>query len=81
MILTGKTEVLGGKNCQSATLSSTNPTWPDLGSHRGFRQERPATDRPSHGTATLKTKIKLYTNIQSVPRSKHTPSQLHKPVS
>ena len=25
--------------------------------------------------------VELYINIQSVPRSKHTPSQLYKPVS
>jgi hypothetical protein len=39
MKLTEKTEVLGGKTCPSATLSTTNPTW------------RPAANRLSHGTA------------------------------
>ena len=38
------------KACHRATVSSTNPTWTDLGSHRGFRRERPATDSPSDGT-------------------------------
>jgi hypothetical protein len=43
----GKTEVLGGKTCPSATLPTTNPTWtnPDL------RSGRTATNRLSHGTA------------------------------
>jgi hypothetical protein len=43
----GKTEVLGGKTCSSAILSTTNPTWtdPDL------RGERPATNHLNHGTA------------------------------
>jgi hypothetical protein len=46
----GKTEVLGGKTCPSATLSTTNPTWTDPGSKPGLRGERPATNRLSHGT-------------------------------
>ena len=34
----GKTEVLGGeKTCPSATLSTTNPAWTDLGSNPGLR--------------------------------------------
>jgi hypothetical protein len=40
-----------GKTCPSATLSTTNPTWTDLGSNPGLRGERPATNRLSHGTA------------------------------
>jgi hypothetical protein len=51
MKLTGETEVLGGKTCPSATLSTTNPTWTDLGSNRGLRSGRPAANRLSHGTA------------------------------
>jgi hypothetical protein len=42
---------LGEKTCPSATLSTTNPTWTDPGSNPGFRSERPATNRLSHGTA------------------------------
>jgi hypothetical protein len=39
------------KTCPSATLSTINPTWTDLGSNPGLRSERPATNRLSHGTA------------------------------
>jgi hypothetical protein len=53
----GKTEVLGGKTCPSATLSAINPTWTDQGSNPGLRGERPATNRLSHGTAPLDTLI------------------------
>jgi hypothetical protein len=47
----GEAEVLGGKTCLSATLSTTNPTWTDPGSNPGLRGERPATNRLSHDTA------------------------------
>jgi hypothetical protein len=36
---------------RSTTLTTTNPTWTDLGSSAGLRGERPATNRLSHGTA------------------------------
>jgi hypothetical protein len=49
-IFAGETEVLG-ENLPSATLSTTNPTWIDLGTNPGLRGERPATNRLSHGTA------------------------------
>jgi hypothetical protein len=52
MIFAGETEVLG-ENLPSATLSTTNPTWTDLGANPGPRGERPATNRLSHGTAAL----------------------------
>jgi hypothetical protein len=32
-------------------LSTTNPTWTDLGSSLALCGERPATDRLKHGTA------------------------------
>jgi hypothetical protein len=50
MIFAGETEVLG-ENLPSVTLSTTNPTWIDLGANPGLRGERPATNRLSHGTA------------------------------
>jgi hypothetical protein len=43
------------KTCPSATLSITNPTWPDLSSNPGFRGGKPATNRLSYGTASLDT--------------------------
>jgi hypothetical protein len=39
------------KTCPSATLSTTNPTWTDLGSNPGRRSGKPAANRLSYGTA------------------------------
>jgi hypothetical protein len=39
------------KTCPSATLSITNPTWPDPGSNSGRRVGKPATNRLSYYTA------------------------------
>jgi hypothetical protein len=40
---------LAGETCPSATLSTTNPNWPDPGSNPGRRGGRPATNRLSYG--------------------------------
>jgi hypothetical protein len=52
--LQGKTEVLGGKTCPSATLSTTNPTWIEPGPNAGRGGERQATNRLNDGTANYK---------------------------
>jgi hypothetical protein len=39
------------RTCPSATLSTTNPTRPDLGWNPGRRGGKPATNRLSYGTA------------------------------
>jgi hypothetical protein len=39
------------KTCPSISFSTTNPTWPDLGSNPGRRDGKPATNRLSYGTA------------------------------
>jgi hypothetical protein len=39
------------KPYRSATLSTTNPTWPDLGSNTARRGWKPASNRFSYGTA------------------------------
>jgi hypothetical protein len=44
------------KTFPSATLSTTNPTWPDLGSNRGSRGGKPVTNRLSCGTWCTTTK-------------------------
>jgi hypothetical protein len=62
-------------------LYTINLTWAGLGMNSGFRGDRPATHRLSHGTAPSLDLTLLQSTIQSVPRSKHTPAQLHKPVS
>jgi hypothetical protein len=41
------------KTCPSATLSTTNPTWPDLGANPGRRGGKPETSRLSYGTALV----------------------------
>jgi hypothetical protein len=52
MKVTGKyRSTQGEKTCPSPTLSTTNPTWTDLGSNPIVRGERPATNRVNHGTA------------------------------
>jgi hypothetical protein len=45
------------KTCPSATLSTTNPTWTDLGANPGLRGEKMATDRLSYGTASCACKL------------------------
>jgi hypothetical protein len=50
--LAGETEV-AEKTCPSATLSTTNPVWPDPGSNPGRRGGKPATNRLSYGAAFL----------------------------
>jgi hypothetical protein len=55
-IFAGETEVLG-ENLPSATLSTTNPTWIDPGANPDLRGERPATNRLSHGTAAVISKV------------------------
>jgi hypothetical protein len=47
--LAGETEILGEN--PSVTLSTTNPTWPDLGSNPGSHGGKPVTNRLSYGTA------------------------------
>jgi hypothetical protein len=39
------------KTCPCATLSTTNPTWPDTGLNPGRRGGKPATNRFSYGAA------------------------------
>jgi hypothetical protein len=48
--LAGEAEVLE-KTCPSATLSTTNSTWPDPGSNPGRRGGKPATNRLSYGAS------------------------------
>jgi hypothetical protein len=51
MKLTVKNRRIWGKTCPSATLSTTNPTWTDLGSNPALCGERSATNRLNYGTA------------------------------
>jgi hypothetical protein len=47
--VTGENQRTRRKACPSATLSTTNPTWIDL----GLCGERPAANDLSHGTANM----------------------------
>jgi hypothetical protein len=42
------------KTCPSATLSTTNPTWPDPGLNPGRRGGKPATNRLSYGATHIR---------------------------
>jgi hypothetical protein len=48
------------KTCPSATLSTTNPTWPDLGHCGG----KPATNHLSYGTASCEGLLWLSGTVQ-----------------
>jgi hypothetical protein len=43
----------GGGTCPSAHFTTKNPPWTDPGLNPGPRVGRPATNRMSHGTATV----------------------------
>jgi hypothetical protein len=51
MMLTEEKRSTGRETCNSATLSTKNPTLTGLGLNPSLRCERPATNRLSHGTA------------------------------
>ena len=65
-------EQIIGEKPDPVTLSNTNTTRPGTVSNPVFRGQRLVSYHLDHGTA-LKS--------QSVPRSKHTPSLLYKPLS
>jgi hypothetical protein len=51
ILMTGENQRTWRKTCPSSTLSTTNPTWIDLGVNPGLHIERPATNHLSHGMA------------------------------
>jgi hypothetical protein len=61
MVLTEENRRTRRKTCLTATLSTTNPTWTDLGANPGLHGGRPPTNRLSHGTATGKVTWKCCT--------------------
>jgi hypothetical protein len=52
--LAGEIEITG-ENVSQCHSSTTNPTWPYLGSNPGRRGKNPATNRLSYGTAVIIT--------------------------
>jgi hypothetical protein len=58
------------KTCPRATLSTTNPTRPDLGSNPGRRGGKPATNRLSYGTALCNQALcnsQTAVNVENLP--------------
>jgi hypothetical protein len=55
------------KTCPNATLFTTNPAWPDLGSNPSRRSGKPATNRLNYGTAALR----LEANFLVAPLTPH----------
>jgi hypothetical protein len=51
MILTGRNRRPQGETCLSTTSFATNPVWIEPGANPSLRNDRPATNRLSHGTA------------------------------
>jgi hypothetical protein len=49
----GKPKNLGERNCPSATLSTTNPTWTDLGANPDLPCERLAANHLSPDTTKM----------------------------
>ena len=66
----------GIKTCPSGILSSTYPTWTNLGSNPCLRGKRPANNSLSHGTDFKDETypgFECYLKIQLGPRSKDSP--------
>jgi hypothetical protein len=59
MILTGENRRNQREACPSVTLFTTNPTWTDPGANLVLRVERTATNRLSHGTASLYLRLMM----------------------
>jgi hypothetical protein len=53
------------KTCPSATLSTTNPEWSDLGSNTGRRDGKPATNHPSYGMAFSIIRLTCFSSWQT----------------
>jgi hypothetical protein len=49
MILTGENRTIRRETCPSATLSTTNPTWTDLGVNQSLCSEKLAANCLSYG--------------------------------
>jgi hypothetical protein len=63
--LAGETEVFG-ENLPQYHFVHHNPTWLALGSNPGRRGEKPASNRLSYGTASVKALEMHYSKPQTV---------------
>jgi hypothetical protein len=75
MILTGENRRTRRKNCPSATLSTTNPTWIDLGANPGLCGERPATNL-RNGVTTTDILYLLISHLPFVVKLRPHPQRL-----
>jgi hypothetical protein len=66
MILTEKNLKTRRKICPIATLSTTNPTWTDLGVKLGLQAERPVTNHLSQGMVSTKSLIGTWPEYEAV---------------
>jgi hypothetical protein len=65
------------KTCPDATLSTTNPTWPDPGLNPGRRGGKPATNRFSYGAAYfLCYVVSKYFNFATISKAIQRDSKL-----
>jgi hypothetical protein len=77
MVLTGEKQKYSDKNLSQCHLVHDKSQLSNLKLNPGLRGETPASNRQSHGAAYREcVKLELHIKIQSVPRSKHTPSRL-----
>jgi len=74
MILTGQNRITLREICPSATLSTTNITWTEVGSKACLLDERPATNRLRRGTDFRSIKLTEIIFRESAPTSQTTKS-------
>jgi hypothetical protein len=63
MKLTGGNRSTRGKTCPQRRFVHKNPTWTDPRSNSGLRDERPATNRLSHGTLLFNQQAVVHLQI------------------
>jgi hypothetical protein len=73
-VLEGEKDVLG-ETCPSDILSTTKPTWPDLGSNPGCCRWKPTTNRLSYAMASGFFPS-IQTNSGSIPDIRKKPPPL-----
>jgi hypothetical protein len=77
----GRKWMTSEKTCPTATPSTTNLSWTDLGSSPSLRFERSATNSLSHGKALKGSgSTTQYLKIQSLTQKKHTASLLQRQI-
>jgi hypothetical protein len=73
--LQGKPKYLK-KTCPSATLSTTNHTWPDQGSNPARRGGKPVTNRLTYGAALVQCNYATHNQAPSLSQAATFPLQI-----